>query len=158
MTRLADALRDHDAACAIAVRDVPRAQTSRYGIATTDGDADVARIVAIVEKPDPALAPSTLAVSARYVMSPLIFQALRATPAGDSGELELTDAIARLIAAGEPVVAVRLRDVERHDVGTHESYAAAFLAFALTDPEHGERTRALARSLLAAHRDETLAR
>jgi len=155
---LADALRRHGAACAVAVRDVPRAHTGRYGIVTTADDQDASRIVAIVEKPDPASTPSTLAVAARYVMTPLIFQALRETPAGASGEVELTDAIARLIAGGELVVAVRLHDVERHDVGTHESYAAAFLAFALTDPEHGERTRALARSLLAAHGDRSRAR
>ncbi len=81
-------------------------------------------------------------------MTPAIFAALRETPPGAHGEVELTDAIARLIAGGERVVAVRLGDVVRHDVGTHESYAAAFLHFALTDPEHGERLRAFARTLI----------
>jgi UTP--glucose-1-phosphate uridylyltransferase len=149
--RLAEALLEHRAGCAIAVRDVPRDQTGRYGIVSIDGEAEVARVTGIVEKPDPAQAPSTLAVAARYVMTPAIFDALRATPIGATGELELTDAIARLIADGIPVVALRLGDVERHDVGTHESYAAAFLAFALADPDHGPRTRQLARRLLAEH-------
>jgi UTP--glucose-1-phosphate uridylyltransferase len=151
--RLAQALHEHRAGCAIAVRDVPRTDTRRYGIVSVDGGDEVGLVTRIVEKPDPATAPSTLAVAARYVMTPAIFDALRATPIGDAGELELTDAIARLIAGGIPVVALRLGDVERHDVGTHESYAAAFLAFALTDPEHGARTRQLARRLLAEHDD-----
>ena len=162
IARLAAALEQHGAGCAIAVRDVPRSQTGRYGIVSTDdddGDDDdggggVALVSAIVEKPDPAAAPSTLAVAARYVMTPAIFAALRETPPAVNGEVELTHAIARLIAHGTPVVAVRLGDVERHDVGTHESYAAAFLAFALTDPAHGQRMRALARALLAAHDGE----
>jgi len=74
-------------------------------------------------------------------MTPAIFGALRATAPGARGELELTDAVAHLIAAGETVVAVDIGDVARHDIGTHESYAAAFLAFALTDPDYGERLR-----------------
>ncbi len=138
VARLARALDEHGAACAIAVREVPRADTGRYGIVSTDG---AGRVTAIVEKPDPSIAPSTLAVSARYVMTPAIFAALRATPPGARGELELTDAIAHLVAAGERVVAVDVGDVDRHDVGNHESYAAAFLAFALTDPGFGDRLR-----------------
>ena len=85
-------------------------------------------------------------------MTPAIFDALRATEAGGNGEVELTDAISRLVDSGAPVVAVRLLDVERHDVGTHESYAKAFLAFALTDPEHGAALRAEARRLLDGER------
>jgi len=150
--RLARALDEHEAACAVAVRRVPREQTGRYGIVGTapNDDGDSARVTSIVEKPAPGRAPSTLAVAARYVMTPAIYDALRNTAPGDSGELELTDAIAWLVAAGEPVVAVDVGDVERHDVGTHESYAAAFLRFALTDPGYGERLRALARELAGA--------
>ncbi|MDX6718723.1 MAG: UTP--glucose-phosphate uridylyltransferase, partial [Solirubrobacteraceae bacterium] len=91
VARLARAREEHDAACAIAVREVPRAQTGRYGIVSTDG---AGRVTGIVEKPDPGTAPSTLAVSGRYVMTRAIFGALRATPLGARGELELTDAIA----------------------------------------------------------------
>ena len=83
VARLGAALAKHGAACAIAVREVPRAQTGRYGIVSVDPadeHADVARVTAIVEKPDPATAPRTLAVSARYVLTPAIFQALRDTP------------------------------------------------------------------------------
>ena len=154
--RLSAALEQHGAVCAIAVRDVPRKQTGRYGIVSLEEDGthrgDVARVTAIVEKPAPETAPSTWAVAARYVMTPAIFDALRATEAGGNGEVELTDAISRLVDSGAPVVAVRLLDVERHDVGTHESYAKAFLAFALTDPDHGAALRAEARRLLDGER------
>ena len=146
--RLADARHEHGAACAIAVREVPRDQTGRYGIVATEDMGDVVRVDALVEKPKPDDAPSTLAIAARYVMMPAIFAALRATPRASNGELELTDAIARLVAQGETVVAVRLGETKRYDVGTHASYAEAFLAFALADPDHGERLRAAARAQL----------
>ena len=154
VARLAAAREHHDADCAVAVRGVAREHTGRYGIVSTHGDGDddigdgVARVEAIIEKPDPRTAPSTLAVAARYVMTSAIFDALRATPRAASGELELTDAIARLVEDGRTVVAVRLGDVVRHDIGTHESYASAFLHFALADPDHGDRLRAEARALL----------
>jgi len=153
--RLAAALECHEADCAIAVRDVAREDTGRYGIVSTRATANAAadddgvvHVEAIVEKPEPAAAPSTLAVAARYVMTPAIFDALRATPRAPSGELELTDAIARLLEDGRTVVAVRLGDVVRHDIGTPESYASAFLHFALSDPHHGDRLRATTRALL----------
>ena len=150
--RLGEALEAHGAVCAIAVREVPREHTGRYGIVALEGDGEVARVTGIVEKPDPATAASTWAVAARYVMTPAIFDALRATEAGARREVELTDAIARLVAGGARVVALRLGDLVRHDVGTHESYARAFLAFALSDPQHGPALRAHARDLLDGER------
>lgn len=170
VARLGRALEEHDATCVIAVREVARAVTGRYGIVVTDdtgfgaapgGDTvggrggpgesgGIARVRAILEKPSPADAPSTLAVSARYVMTPAVFDALRATRVGRSGEVELTDAIAALVDAGALVLAMRLDGVPRHDIGTHEGYARAFLAFALTDPDYGEALRRHARALLDA--------
>ncbi len=149
---LGGALRRHDAACAIAVREVPRAQTGRYGIVVADDidDGRVALVRAIVEKPHPDVAPSTLAVGGRYVMTPAIFPALREVAAAATGELELTDAIAALVRAGAPVVAVRLGPVARHDIGSQEGYARAFLAFALTDPAYGASLRQYVRELLVA--------
>ena len=148
--RLAAALERHDAACVIAVRDVPRAHTGRYGIVVTEGGGEIARVGRIVEKPHPDEAPSTLAVSARYVMTPAIFAALREVPVRPGGELELTDAIALLVGSGARVMAMRLGEIVRHDVGSHESYARAFLSFALSDPRHGEALRRHARALLDA--------
>ena len=152
VARLAEALVRHGAVCAIAVHEVPRAHTARYGIVVMagEGEHDVARVRAIIEKPHPSDAPSTLAVCARYVMTPAIFPALRELRPGRTGELELTDAIAALVAAGAPVVALRLGAIPRHDIGTHEGYARAFLSFAFSDPEHGESLRRHARELLDA--------
>ena len=153
VARLSGALAAHGAAAAVAVTEVPREQTGRYGIAVPDGPAGadgVLALRAIVEKPDPASAPSTLAIAARYVLSPAIFDALRATPPGVGGEVQLTDAIAALLAGGAPVVAVPLRpDEPRFDIGNQESYARTFVEFALTDPELGPAMRARARELLA---------
>jgi UTP--glucose-1-phosphate uridylyltransferase len=153
VARLAAVLEAEDADCVIAVREVPRPLTGRYGIVVTEParPGSAARVRAIVEKPAPADAPSTLAVSARYVMTKAIFAALRRTPIGRFGELELTDAIATLIDGGGRVMAVDLGSVPRHDIGTHEGYARAFLAFALTDPEYGEALRRHARGLLDGH-------
>jgi UTP--glucose-1-phosphate uridylyltransferase len=152
VARLGDALVAGDAVCVIAVRDVPRHLVGRYGIVVTDPAApgEPARVRAIVEKPSPADAPSTLAVTARYAMTPAIFDALRETPVGSAGEIELTDAIALLVDAGAKVLALRLDGVPRHDIGTHEGYARAFMAFALTDPDYGEALRRHARALLDA--------
>jgi UTP--glucose-1-phosphate uridylyltransferase len=153
VARLGEVLDATSADVVIAVREVPRALTGRYGIVLTEQPAagPVARVRAIVEKPAPADAPSTLAVSARYVMTKAIFAALRQTGIGRFGELELTDAITTLIDGGACVMAVDLGGVPRHDIGTHEGYARAFLAFALTDPDYGEALRSHARDLLDTH-------
>ncbi len=119
--------------------------------ATPDGE-----VTAIVEKPDPATAPSTLAVTARYAMTPAIFDAIRETPPDGKGEVGLSQAIALLLERGERVRAVPLPPgVVRHDIGTHESYSAAFLRFALADPTYGERLRALLERMTRAERPRT---
>jgi UTP--glucose-1-phosphate uridylyltransferase len=85
----------------LAVEDVPREDTSRYGIVSAERiDERTSRVKHIVEKPEPADAPSTLAVLGRYVLEPGIFDHLRTIPRGSGGEIQLTDAIARLLAAG----------------------------------------------------------
>lgn len=133
VARLGAALVAHDAVAAVAVETVTEEAVSRYGIVDLDGDN---RLRGIVEKPSPAQAPSRLAVAARYVLAPAVFDALQTTPPGRGGEVQLTDALAALIADGHTVVAVRLRDDERrHDVGDPASYARAFCAVARADPE-----------------------
>ncbi|HEX6388181.1 MAG TPA: sugar phosphate nucleotidyltransferase [Solirubrobacteraceae bacterium] len=144
LARLDAALREHGAAAAVAVEEVAPDDVSRYGIVDPDDEGEVMRLRGIVEKPDVAAAPSRLAVAARYVLAPEVFDALRATAPGRGGEVQLTDALAALIAAGRPVVGVRLRDDEpRHDVGDPVSYARAFCALALADPELAPAVRAL---------------
>jgi UTP--glucose-1-phosphate uridylyltransferase len=116
-------------ASVLAVQDVPRAETSRYGIvASTPIAAGVERVTAMVEKPDPADAPSTLAVVGRYVLRPEIFDELATTPRGSGGEIQLTDAIARRVARGE-VLARRFTGT-RFDCGSKEGFLAANIALA----------------------------
>ena len=150
VARLIDAHVAHEADATIAVTRVPAAATGRYGIVV---GAPTARgpftVTQIVEKPAPGTVDSTLAVAARYVLGPAVFAALRDRAPGDGGEIQLTDAIASVIAGGGRVVAVPLAAGERrHDIGTVEGYCRAFLAHALTHPQLGEALRAQARALL----------
>lgn len=163
VTDLAAAREATGAVAAIAVRTVAAQEIGRYGIVAPSPllADDAARldpalaqrtcvVAGLVEKPRPEEAPSDLAVAARYVLHPRVFGALRETPPDPGGEIQLTDALARLIAAGERIVAVRLPDgVERYDIGTVESYCATFVEFALTDPQVGATLRARVRELLA---------
>ena len=113
----------------LAVQDVPRAETSRYGIvAATPLDATTERVSGMVEKPDPSEAPSTLAVVGRYVLRPEIFDELATTERGSGGEIQLTDAIARRIRHGE-VLAHRFSGT-RYDCGNKDGFLAANIAFA----------------------------
>ena len=102
-----------------------------------------------MEKPTVAEAPSTLAVAARYVFSPAIFDLLAKTPPGKGGEIQLTDAVRALVRAGGKVVGLRLAPHERRfDIGNFESYFRAFVEFALADPRHGADLREFVRSLV----------
>jgi UTP--glucose-1-phosphate uridylyltransferase len=116
-------------ASVLAVQDVPRSETRRYGIvASTPLDAHIERVTGMVEKPDPGAAPSTLAVVGRYVLRPEIFDELARTERGSGGEIQLTDAIARRIRHGE-VLAHRFSGT-RYDCGNKDGFLAANIAFA----------------------------
>ncbi len=114
----------------IAVEDVPRDKTGSYGIVAVDTSN---RLEAIVEKPAPADAPSTLAVVGRYLLTPKIFDLLETTGRGAGGEIQLTDAIADLLAH-EPVHAYRFAGT-RYDCGSKLGYVQATIAAAKVDPE-----------------------
>lgn len=135
-------------ACAtILVEDVAPDDVYRYGIVAPVGAAEPPpgepfRLRDIVEKPRVGAAPSLLAVAARYVFNPDIFEALRQTSMDSRGELQLTDAIRLLIQWGRPVYAWRLRPGERrYDIGNFESYFRAFVDFALADERYGYTLR-----------------
>ena len=114
----------------IAVQDVPREKTGSYGIVATDDFADRrGRITAMVEKPKPEVAPSTLAVVGRYVLNPRIFDFLESTRPGAGGEIQLTDAISALLKE-EAVDAYRFRGT-RFDCGTHIGLIEATIRYAL---------------------------
>src|SRR5690606_13769259 len=97
LSQMADAA-EASGGSVIAVQDVPREKTASYGIVATGDFAErQGRITGIVEKPQPDDAPSTLAVVGRYVLTPRIFDLLESTEPGAGGEIQLTDAIARLL-------------------------------------------------------------
>lgn len=122
------ALYEQDGAYSLAVGNVPADQTSRYGIVSLSGK----RIVAIVEKPAPAVAPSTLAVVGRYVLPPEIFAVIEKLPPGAGGEIQLTDAIAALL--GEVDFRAHRFAGVRYDCGQKIGHLQANMAFALRDP------------------------
>ena len=134
----------------IAVVDVPRDQTDRYGILETvddDGRAgSLVEVSGLVEKPAPQDAPSTLSVIGRYILQPEIFGYLERGELGAGGEIQLTDAIAKLIGM-QPLHALRFEG-KRFDCGTKVGYVAANAAFALASPELSDRTRTALEDLL----------
>ncbi len=120
----------------IAVRKVAREETRSYGIvAVRSGSKSPHRISGIVEKPDPRSAPSTLAVVGRYLLTPRVFHHLQRVKPGASGEIQLTDAIASLLAE-EEVLAYEFNGV-RYDCGSKLGYVQANVQYALKHPEIG---------------------
>lgn len=125
----------------LAVQDVPRAETRRYGVVDVHGvDAAVAEVFGMVEKPMPDVAPSTLAVAGRYILTPAVFDSIRRQPRGAGGEIQLTDGIAALIGT-EKVYAFRY-DGKRYDCGSKEGYLEATIDLALADPSLRDAVRA----------------
>jgi UTP--glucose-1-phosphate uridylyltransferase len=148
--RLIDAYEAADACAAVAVREVPAELVSRYGIVAIGGARGTAFDAEdVIEKPDPASTPSRMAIMGRYVLGPAVFRALAQIPPGTGGEIQLSDALRLVIREGGRVVAVPLSAGERrYDVGTLESYCAAFVEYALSDDRFGAELRARAAALL----------
>src|SRR5262245_29758696 len=111
--RMADEFERARADAVIAFEEVPRAEVVHYGIARPKAAGVVFELTDIVEKPSVAEAPSNLAVAARYVFAPAIFNHLEKTQPGKGGEIQLTDAIRRLIQQGGRVLGMRLGEGER---------------------------------------------
>lgn len=134
----------------VAFEEVPQREVVQYGIAKPrDGAGNVFELADLVEKPSVHEAPSNLAVAARYVFSPAIFDCLARTRPGKGGEIQLTDAIRLLIREGGRVLGVRLpKGEQRFDIGNFESYFAAFTEFALADPQYGPALREQVAKLL----------
>ena len=131
----------------IAVQDVPREQTGSYGIVATEAfNGREGRISAIVEKPKPDVAPSTLAVVGRYVLDARIFPLLESTTPGAGGEIQLTDGIAALLAE-KPVHAYRFQGT-RFDCGTHIGLIEATIRYALDHEKLSDAARGMMQSAL----------
>ena len=114
----------------LAVMDVPLEQTARYGILDTDNAEDDLPVVkGLVEKPDPSVAPSTLSIIAHYLLTPDVFDILDKKETGAGGEIQLPDAIAKLIGK-QPVHGMRFKGT-RFDCGTKEGWLEANIAFGL---------------------------
>jgi UTP--glucose-1-phosphate uridylyltransferase len=131
----------------VAVMDVPREQTKSYGIAAVKAEKDgLAEITDLVEKPKPAEAPSTLALIGRYVLQPGVFDHLGRHETGTGGEIQLTDAMARMIGH-TPFHALRYTG-RRYDCGSRIGFLEANVAVALHRSDTTAETRALLERLL----------
>ena len=120
----------------LGVQDVPRSDTKSYGIVDAQPVGErLERVAAIVEKPKPEEAPSTLAVVGRYILTPRIFHHLQHIPTGSGGEIQLTDGIAALLAE-EQVLAYRYDGI-RYDCGSKLGYLQATVALGQRHPEVG---------------------
>jgi UTP--glucose-1-phosphate uridylyltransferase len=129
-----------------AIIEVPREQTNRYGV--LDVVADDGRLVqakGVVEKPEPAAAPSTLTIIGRYIIQPRVFHHLSRGVRGSGGEIQLTDALAELIGEGQPFHGVRFEG-RRFDCGDKLGFLEASIALGLAHPEVGAGLRRVLQS------------
>ena len=124
----------------LAVQEVPLEQTKRYGIVKGEAaGGPLMRIDEIVEKPAPEKAPSRMGVAGRYVLTPAIFDELRTQAKGAGGEIQLTDAIGRLMAS-ETIYAFQYQG-KRYDCGSKEGFLEATVELALQHPQVGKHFR-----------------
>ncbi len=131
----------------VAVMDVPRAETNKYGILDVHSDdGKYADIKALVEKPQPEDAPSTLSIIGRYILQPEVFDYLSAFETGAGGEIQLTDAMAKLIGK-QPFHGLRFEG-KRFDCGSRLGFIEANIAYSLKDPEIGEDVKRIIRENL----------
>lgn len=127
---------EHQSCSVIAVQQVPREDTSAYGIVDCGADeGDLREIKAIVEKPKPEVAPSTLAVVGRYLLGAEIFDHLERVQPGAGGEIQLTDGIASLLSERR-ALAYKFKGT-RYDCGSKLGYLQANVEFGLRHAEIG---------------------
>jgi UTP--glucose-1-phosphate uridylyltransferase len=135
----------------IALQEVSRADIANYGCAIAGpAEGDLVRITDMIEKPDPATAPSTLAVMGRYVFTPEIFDALEMVQPGAAGKLELTDAISILLR--EQTVYGYTFEQGRYDIGKKLDYLKATVELALEREDIGPEFRAFLADLVQRKR------
>ena len=145
--QLLDVATAHNAGV-IALQRVPRVDTGLYGIVVTEPLGNgLHRIIDLVEKPDPAAAPSTLAIIGRYVLPPRIFPLIERTPPGYGGEIQLPDAL-RLLLAEQPLYGYEFSG-RRFDCGQLLGHLQANVSMALERPDIGPAFAAFLRETLA---------
>jgi UTP--glucose-1-phosphate uridylyltransferase len=128
----------------VAVMDVPREHTSRYGVLKTGKvDGRLTEVKGLVEKPKPADAPSTLSIIGRYILQPQVFDLLGEQKPGAGGEIQLTDALARMIGHG-PFNGYRFKGT-RFDCGDKAGFIEATIAYGLQHEVIGDAVRDIIR-------------
>ena len=139
---------NHYHSSVIGVEEIAREDSKSYGvIAGREWEDHLVKLSGIVEKPEPADAPSNLGVVGRYLLKPSIFKRIRAIKPGAGGELQLTDAIQSLLT-DEQVLACKF-DGKRFDCGSKLGYLRATVEFALRHPEVAGDFRAYLREFMA---------
>jgi UTP--glucose-1-phosphate uridylyltransferase len=126
----------------VAVEEVAKEETNKYGVVAPKG-ARTGRLFemsGMVEKPDPAVAPSNLAITGRYILQPEIFRLLETTPRGAGGEIQLTDAMDALMKS-QPFFAYEYEG-RSHDCGDKLGWLKANVALGLKRPEFADAFRA----------------
>ncbi len=150
--RMIRCFNERQAGAVIAFEKVPLEEVHRYGIAKPKEEGEIFEVEDLVEKPTRLEAASNLAIAARYVFAPTIFNAIKRTPPGKNGEIQITDAIRLLIREGAKVYGVCLRpDERRYDIGNFQAYFRAFVEFALEDEKQGPALRKHLEALLDHH-------
>jgi UTP--glucose-1-phosphate uridylyltransferase len=131
----------------ICAQEVPEDQTHMYGVITPGSrDGRLTAVHGLVEKPAPGTAPSNLSVIGRYILQPEVMRVLENQEKGAGGEIQLTDAMARMIGT-QPFHGLTF-DGRRYDCGDKAGYIEANLAIALSRSDIGPHVRDFARSLL----------
>ena len=139
--QLIDQYEKHQASV-VGVMQIPKEDTSKYGIVAGDSiDKKTIHVKNLVEKPDPKVSPSTLAIPGRYVLSPTIFKHIKNTKPGKGGEIQLTDAL-QLLATHEKLMAYEF-DGKRFDTGDRIGLLDATLTFALRRNDMKDAVREL---------------
>ncbi len=151
IAQMVELFETHHASAVVAVEEVPPEDVKNYGvIEPASMDGDVIRVANLIEKPDVGTAPSNLAIAARYVFSPLIFDLIKQVKPDKRGEIQLTNAIQTMCEEGRRVLAVKLPENQRrYDIGNFPSYFESFVEFALADPDYGAEFRETLKRLLA---------
>jgi UTP--glucose-1-phosphate uridylyltransferase len=135
LLQMARVFESHQASV-LGVQTVDRQDTDKYGIVAVQAVGErVSRVERIVEKPRPEVAPSTLAVVGRYLLTPAVYRRLETTGRGAGGEIQLTDGIAALLA--EETVLAYAFEGRRYDCGSKLGYLEATVEFGLRHPELG---------------------
>ncbi|WP_010276842.1 UTP--glucose-1-phosphate uridylyltransferase GalU [Paenibacillus senegalensis] len=145
---------DHHQASIVGVQQVPEEEVHRYGIVDASRIADrLYRAKHLVEKPEPAVAPSNLAIMGRYILTPKIFEFLDKQEVGVGGEVQLTDAISKL--NDEETILAYEFEGRRYDVGEKLGFIKTTLEFALAKEEMKQAVLDYMRELLNEHEATT---